>query len=142
MATLGHPLSDLVNLTAPWVSATSPSTIGTGRGNANFLPGKIKGLPSREQCIKWNAGMAGWDPTQDLIWGDAFGAFRGSIIMQGIAARYALRQASSEKAQEYGVQMRPYALWAWDLVEKQKAKKMSSSAKQKASALLTGTSKL
>lgn len=37
--------------------------------------------------------------------------------MQGIAARYALRQASSERAQEYAVQMRPFAEVAWDLVQ-------------------------
>lgn len=37
--------------------------------------------------------------------------------MQGIAARHALRQASSAKAQEYAVQMRPFALVAWDLVQ-------------------------
>jgi aminoglycoside phosphotransferase (APT) family kinase protein len=143
MSTLGHPLSDLVNLTAPYASVTSPSPVGTGKGAPSFAPGAVKGLPSREQCIKWYADIAGWDPTQDLIWGDAFGAFRGSIIMQGIAARYALRQASSAKALDYAVQMKPYANWAWTLVEKQKEVLKEQSVKEKARAkMMTGTSKL
>ena len=38
--------------------------------------------------------------------------------MQGIAARYALRQASSAKAREYAVQMGPFAEFAWSLIER------------------------
>ena len=37
--------------------------------------------------------------------------------MQGIAARYALRQASSEKAKEYAVLMGPFGEFAWDLLQ-------------------------
>lgn len=36
--------------------------------------------------------------------------------MQGIAARYALRQASSAKAKEYAVQMGPFGEFAAGLV--------------------------
>ena len=36
--------------------------------------------------------------------------------MQGIAARYALRQASSARAKEYAVQMGPFGDFAWELV--------------------------
>ena len=36
--------------------------------------------------------------------------------MQGIAARYAVRQASSAKARDYGVQMGPFGEFAWELV--------------------------
>ncbi len=50
------------------------------------------------------------------IGGDAFGIFRGSVIMQGIAARYAVRQASSAKARDYGDQMVPFGEVAWGLV--------------------------
>ena len=35
--------------------------------------------------------------------------------MQGIAARWALRQASSARAIEYAVQMRPFGELAWGL---------------------------
>ena len=37
--------------------------------------------------------------------------------MQGIAARYARRQASSAKAKEYAVEMGPFGEFAWSLVE-------------------------
>ena len=37
--------------------------------------------------------------------------------MQGIAARYAMRQASSAKARDYGVQMGPFGELAWGLVK-------------------------
>ena len=40
--------------------------------------------------------------------------------MQGIGARYALRQASSANAQAYGAQMKPFAEIAWDLVQEYK----------------------
>lgn len=120
MATIGHPLSDVVNLLTPYLTATSQKALSIGRGNAAFQPGATEGLPSREQLISWYSEVAGWDPSPDMTWGDAFGIYRGSIIMQGIAARYALRQASSTKAQEYGVQMKPFAEIAWDLVQEYK----------------------
>lgn len=37
--------------------------------------------------------------------------------MQGIAARYAVRQASSTKAKDYGRGMGPYGQMAWDFVQ-------------------------
>lgn len=139
MATIGHPLSDLVNLTSPFASVTSPTPVGTGKGQPLFKPGAVPGLPSREQCIAWYAEVAGWDPSKELPWGDAFGAFRGAIIMQGIAARYALRQASSAKAHEYASQMKPYSLWAWSMVEKLQKR---ASVKDRAWKWMTGNAKL
>lgn len=55
-----------------------------------------------------------------MTWGDAFGTFRNSVIMQGIAARYARRQASSAGAKEYADQMCPSGEFTWSLVEKLK----------------------
>ncbi|PGH23253.1 hypothetical protein AJ80_02669 [Polytolypa hystricis UAMH7299] len=112
MATIGHPLSDLCNLTGPYMLASATPDAST------FSPGAVKGLPTREQCIQWYSEIAGWDPSPDLTWGDAFHGFRASVIMQGIAARYATRQASSERANEYGKQMGPFALQAWERVRK------------------------
>lgn len=94
--------------------------MSVGRANVAFQPGVTVGLPSRDQLISWYAEVAGWDPKPDMTWGDAFGTYRAAIIMQGIAARYALRQASSPKAQEYGAQMGPFAEIAWDLVQEYK----------------------
>lgn len=84
------------------------------------MPNATPGLPSREQLIDWYAEVAGWDPRPEMTWGDAFSTYRSAIIMQGIGARYALRQASSTQAKDYGRMMLPYAEIAWDLVQEYK----------------------
>lgn len=112
MATIGHPLSDLCNLTGPYTD------LGAGMPHSPFDPKIVKGLPTREACIRWYSEVAGWDPSPDLMWGDAFHGFRGSVIMQGIAARYAMRQASSAQAKDYAGKMNPFAMLAWKKVQK------------------------
>ena len=120
MSTIGHPLSDVTNLLGPYLTASSQKAESIGRANKSFKAGATQGLPSREQLIAWYAETAGWDPLPDMTWGDAFATYRSAVIMQGIAARYALRQASSTKAQEYGSMMKPFAEIAWDLVQEYK----------------------
>ncbi|EPS29281.1 hypothetical protein PDE_04230 [Penicillium oxalicum 114-2] len=111
MATIGHPLSDFCNLTSPYIMD------GAEHSKEEFQPGRIPGLPLREDCIRWYAAVSGYNPADDMLWGDAFFAFRGSVIMQGIAARYAARQASSARAAEYGSRAKPFALEAWGRVK-------------------------
>jgi aminoglycoside phosphotransferase (APT) family kinase protein len=106
MATIGHPLSDVCNLTSPYYIS--------GSEYDGVLPGATPGLPTRDECLQWYADVAGWDPRREIPWGDAFFTFRSSVIMQGIAARYALRQASSARAGDYAKKMRPFALEAWE----------------------------
>lgn len=120
MTTVGHPLSDLANLTAPYVSATSPTLVGAFDDAMAFRPGATPGLPTREQCMKWYADESKWDPTGDLAWGDAFSAFRTAVVIQGIAARYALRQNSNPQAASFAAKVVPNSKWAWDLVERVK----------------------
>lgn len=135
MATIGHPLSDLSNLLAPFVTAADKNAqnmkgaTGSGAANLAFLPGKTDGLPSHQQCIEWYSEVAGWDAKPDITWGAAFATFRNAVIMQGIAARYAMRQASSARAKEYGVMMKPFGQVAWGLVEKCAESKGKSLAK-------------
>lgn len=117
MSTIGHPLSDLTNLLSPYLTASSAKAASVGRAHVGFKPNATPGLPSREQLIKWYTDVSGWDPTSNMTWGDAFATYRNTIIMQGIAARYARRQASSAQAKDYGEMMGPYAEVAWDLVE-------------------------
>jgi aminoglycoside phosphotransferase (APT) family kinase protein len=147
MATIGHPLSDLVNLTGPYswmMTSAAPSVqsaqesikIGHGTAQPKFAPGVVPGLPTLEQCVKWYAEAAGWDPAPDLGWGNAFGGFRGAVIMQGIAARYALRQASGKTAKEYAAQMKPYGEWAWGMVENLKKQKEAETKKSRRKARL------
>jgi aminoglycoside phosphotransferase (APT) family kinase protein len=116
MSTIGHPLSDLNNLLAPYVTASSAKAQSVGRAHTGFQPGATEGLPDRDTLIKWYMDVAGWDPRPDMTWGDAFATYRNTIIMQGIAARYAVRQASSAQAKDYGQMMKPFAEVAWDLV--------------------------
>ena len=137
MSTIGHPLSDLSNLLGPYTLAQplpQPNNLSTStsrplieaRTNPAFFPyAKGIGLPSRDECIAIYAEAVGWDPrpkhrgdTDESLWGDAFGVFRNSVIMQGIAARYALRQASSAQAQQIGALMGPFGEAAWALVGK------------------------
>lgn len=126
MATIGHPLSDVVNLTAPYAHAAAAENqtgdakaMAAYRGSDAFLPGKTPGLPTREQILEWYHAVVPWKyEPKELTWGDAFGLYRGAIICQGIAARYAVRQASSEKARDYGVMMGPYGEEAWESVKR------------------------
>ncbi|KAJ5543839.1 hypothetical protein N7494_005118 [Penicillium frequentans] len=94
MATVGHPLCRTFA-----ISAT----------------GRVPGLPTRGGCMR---EVAGYNPAEDVLWGDAFFAFRGSVIMQGIAARFAGRQASSARAGEYAKRAKPFALGAWERVQR------------------------
>lgn len=117
MSTIGHPLSDLTNLLNPWTTAESEHAARIGRQNLKFQRGACPGLPTKDDCIQWYQDVAGYDPRPDMIWGEAFGIYRGCVIVQGIAARYALRQASSTRAKEYGEHMKPYAELAWELIQ-------------------------
>ena len=131
MSTIGHPLSDLSNLLSPYSFANHPPNDAlSARTNPAFCPSAhTPGLPSRSQCVRWYTEVAGWDPSSELDWGDAFAAFRNSVIMQGIAARYAQRQASSEKAKEIGDSMGPYGDFSWGLIERWKEKAAKNMAK-------------
>lgn len=118
MATVGHPLSDFTNLTGPYTWTNI--TINKPEAQDDFAPGATAGLPRLQDCVRWYNEASGYDVANDLAWGNAFGGFRGAIIMQGIAARYAQRQASSANAKDYADKMKPYGEWAWTVVKKLK----------------------
>jgi aminoglycoside phosphotransferase (APT) family kinase protein len=120
MATEGHPLSDLVNLTLPfaWSTVQVPTLVEQSLTDElrvvqdKFRSGNVPGLPSIEQCYAWYNGIVGWDPKPDIDWALVFSFFRTAVIMQGIAARLAKGQASGVKAKEFALQTLPYALWS------------------------------
>ncbi len=133
MSTVGHPLSDLANLVSPYTFGQSEDIRATFPGASDlkaFSPdARLEGIPSQEQCVKWYNEEAGWDARADINWGSAFGIFRNGVIMQGIAARYALRQASSAKAKEHGEKMGPFGEFGWKMIQQvkeEKAEKRSS----------------
>jgi aminoglycoside phosphotransferase (APT) family kinase protein len=117
MSTIGHPLSDLVNLCTPYFLKGQTHM----RNLPQFEDGATPGLPNENELIKWYAEVAGWDPSPEMRWGVAFGFFRATCIYQGIAARYAVRQASSAKAKDNAAMRHPMAALAWDHVQKAQA---------------------
>ncbi|KAF2790602.1 APH-domain-containing protein [Melanomma pulvis-pyrius CBS 109.77] len=121
MSTIGHPLSDLSNLIVPWtISAFSLERRNSHPSFTRFPhPSHLApGLPTSTQCISWYREVAGWDPAPELGWSTAFAMWRDSIIFQGIASRYAVRQASSLEAKKVGEEMVPAAEICWELVRR------------------------
>lgn len=118
MSTIGNPLSDVANLLTPYTTAPSKIAQSIGKAHPGFIDGKTPGLPTKRQVLKWYYEVAGWEYSDfEVSWGEGFAMYRNSVIMQGIAARFAQRQASSAKAQEYAVQMNPFGEAAWELIE-------------------------
>lgn len=126
MSTIGHPLSDIVNLTTPWILGS------TGLGvppRCEFAAGnQPPGLPSLDQCLIWYNESAAWDARPHILWGFAFGLFRASIVNQGIKARYALEQTGSPEAKAWALQVAPYADLAMSHIKEIKAQTARSVA--------------
>lgn len=110
---MGHPLADLCNLIQPWTISNTTPDWPRVHGDEAFLSesdskskaSQFPGLPTEEQVVKWYTETAGFDITpEELTWAKSFGLFRDSIIFQGIAARYAQRQATSDSAQHYAAE--------------------------------------
>jgi len=118
MSTIGHPLSDIVNLLNPYTLRYIP-----GKNELyKFHDGVTPGLPTQDQIVRWYAEVAGWDPNPDIPFGKAFGFLKATVIYQGIAARYARRQASSAQAKANGQMMHPIGEYAWATVQEAKKK--------------------
>ncbi|KAF8151192.1 protein kinase subdomain-containing protein PKL/CAK/ACAD [Pholiota molesta] len=102
LCTLGSPLADLGNLTQPW--AIDPSTFRTGakysmtgfKNATADVPIPLEDL-EREYCRLTSQPY----PIREMVFVRSWMLFRLAVISQGIAARYARRQASSEKAHLY-----------------------------------------
>jgi aminoglycoside phosphotransferase (APT) family kinase protein len=116
MSTVGHPLSDLANMLIPFYTATAGTKFFS---NKAFAPGATPGLPTPELIMGWYKEVAGWDPRPEINWAMAFAVFRSAAICQGIAARVATRQASSEKAADYADGFYPLGEFAWSLASKE-----------------------
>jgi len=132
MSTVGHPLSDLSNLLTPYFTARldPAKSINVHPG---FKPRATRGLPTPEEVTRLYFSVAepatkstlelslGQDQLvqrkREIQWAQAFSIFRLAAICQGIAARQAGRQASSEKARRYGEERTPLADFAWELVQ-------------------------
>ncbi|KAK4154669.1 kinase-like domain-containing protein [Chaetomidium leptoderma] len=144
MSTTGHPLSDISNLLTPYFTARLDPRRSVNV-HPGFLPRATRGLPMPDDIttlyfsvvssssssssveltlLHNNNGQGGekggWEPrdrNRELQWAQAFNIFRLAAICQGIAARQAGRQASSEQARRYGDARGPLAEFAWELVQ-------------------------
>lgn len=114
MATIGHPLSDVCNFLTQFYLAKGAASMGVTTSSA-FLPGKTPGMPQPDQIIRWYAAVSGYDPAPELNWGAAFSIYKLAGVLQGIAARYAVRQASSAQAQSHAASRAPMAELGWQL---------------------------
>ena len=132
MSTVGHPLSDLANFLNPWLTARllteRPPGTPAHIAHPGFAPGATPGLPTPDELkrayydvILANGPVSGLpesieDREREMRWAEAFGEFRAAAICQGIAARFAARQASSDKASQYAKMTKPLAEFAWRIV--------------------------
>lgn len=118
LCTVGSPLADLGNMTIPFnypplteADRKTISNTGSGQVGLGGLPSSETGIPTRDDLESWwvagmNAGYKAhertgqlWSfPIPNMPWVRSWMLFRLAIIMQGIAARAALGQASSATA--------------------------------------------
>lgn len=114
MATIGHPLSDVCNFLTQFYLAKNPVAAVHGSVDG-FLPGRTPGMPQPDQILQWYTAASGYDPRSSINWGMSFNLFKLAGVIQGIAARYAVRQASSAKAKDHAAARGPLAEYAWKL---------------------------
>ncbi|KAJ3480801.1 hypothetical protein NLI96_g8091 [Meripilus lineatus] len=104
LCTLGSPLADLANLTQPW--SIDPAVFPKNSPSFSQFVGfknQTKGVPisletlEREYCRLTKQPY----PIKEMVFARSWMLFRLAVIAQGIAARYARGQASSEKAYVY-----------------------------------------
>ncbi|KAL2159302.1 hypothetical protein VTH06DRAFT_2737 [Thermothelomyces fergusii] len=115
-ATRGLPTTDeITNLYFTVVSSPSPSSSSSSfswsMGDADDSLELTLATATRDLDTR----------RRELQWAQAFNIFRLAAICQGIAARQAGRQASSEQAKRYGDARNPLAEFAWELVQNAKA---------------------
>ncbi|KIJ15583.1 hypothetical protein PAXINDRAFT_114792 [Paxillus involutus ATCC 200175] len=103
LCTLGSPLADLANLTQPWAieAKTIPedpllknyNLLNAFKNTTKDVPMPLEDL-EREYCRLTGQAY----PINEMTFVRSWMLFRLAIISQGIAARFARRQASSEQA--------------------------------------------
>ncbi|TPX36646.1 hypothetical protein SmJEL517_g01324 [Synchytrium microbalum] len=114
LSTVGHPLADLAHLLLPFYTSEMPSSYD---GKAETTT-KLDIDPPVEELIKMYCVAANRPyPIPGWNFCVAFAIFRMAVIMQGIAGRYALGQASNPAAQAIGARVPQYTQFALRLIE-------------------------
>ena len=101
LSTVGHPMSDMANLCGMYDVPYGPDLPGFG-GLLNMPDREAQGIPSEAELMRRYSEIVGL-PFPDPYWPfyKAFYCWRGAIISQGIGARLAMGQASSNLAAAY-----------------------------------------
>ncbi|ESK97264.1 phosphotransferase enzyme family domain protein [Moniliophthora roreri MCA 2997] len=105
LCTLGSPLADFANLTQPWgidPKHIAPYNLPAYSVKA-FKNNPSKDVPiSLEEMERLYCQLMEYEfPIKELVFVRSWNMFRGAVISQGIAARAARRQASSENPEQY-----------------------------------------
>ncbi|KAG0172415.1 hypothetical protein DFQ28_010730 [Apophysomyces sp. BC1034] len=111
LSTIGHPLSDLSNLLQPFYYAPDLGLVGLKGVKDLPIPGADELMSI--YCEKTNTPF----PIDRWAFAVAFSFFRLSVILQGVAARIARKQASSAEARSYAALFKPIADEALTIVD-------------------------
>lgn len=114
LSTIGHPLSDLANLLQPfYVPASSEAGLLGFKNMKESLP-----VPGADELMKVYCSKLGQNyPIDRWLFAVTFSFFRLSVILQGIAARVARKQASSAQAKTYASKFKKVAQLGLDIVD-------------------------
>ncbi|KAF4563198.1 hypothetical protein EYR40_007093 [Pleurotus pulmonarius] len=99
LCTLGNPLADLANMTSPWsidekdVTDSGNALMVAFKNSKGIVPIALEDIET-EYCRLMNLDY----PIPEMAFVRSWMLFRLAVISQGIAARYARRQASSATA--------------------------------------------
>ncbi|ABW13874.1 acyl-CoA dehydrogenase domain protein [Parafrankia sp. EAN1pec] len=112
MATLGDPLADLGSLLNYW-----PDPSDTAQSAGLYLPEQATiGLPTRAEMAERYAARSGFG-LDNLGWYEAFAAYRVTVILQQLAARYQRGESTDPRMAERAQLVHPMAVRALDLLD-------------------------
>lgn len=114
LSTIGHPLSDVANLLQPfYVPASSDAGMLGFKNSKEALP-----VPEADELMQVYCAKLGQAyPIERWLFAVTFSFFRLSVILQGIAARVARKQASSAQAKSYASRFKQVAQLGLDIVD-------------------------
>ncbi|CAG8510487.1 23941_t:CDS:2 [Cetraspora pellucida] len=117
LSTIGHPLSDLANLLMNFFTKEIPGSPLIGLRDVKNLP-----IPSTELIQAYCEKSGRQYPIPRFEFAIAFSFFRTAVILQGIAARIARKQASSAKAHTYAKLFKNVALMGLEIIDQSAVK--------------------
>ncbi len=112
LSTLGHPLADFGYFLMPWCL---PQITTMGYSDINFAE---TNLPTLDETIERYCDKTGRTDPPDINFCMAYSMFRLGGIVQGVYKRALQGNASSEKAQRYGMFVPMLADAGWEFAKK------------------------